>query len=261
MNLATLTLAVTTLLPTGQETPFRLVYDLGSGSPQEARAAFLEPLRLRAELGGLDPAALELGAEGRLVVQADAANLAAWTDLVERRGRLEFLAVAERADLPAGVLDGERARVESLRARVPDFDPSLYRSARPEAAALRWAVQETGEGSVLVPLLVDANPARRFSTVDLLELEETADGLGYPALSGRVARPQEFGDFTEALKDRKMAVLLDGEVLVAPVVNERLPGAFVISLGRDPEQAASLLPLMRSGELPRVPLLLEIVGG
>ena len=262
MNLVPLALAAATLLPAGQEPSLRLVYDLGPTDPAEARAEFLEPLRLRAERAGMDPAALELDDSGRLVVSAAPARVESWTRLVERRGRLEFLAVAERGDLPAGVLDAERDALEALRQVWPDFDPALYRSARPEAAALRWALLEGDEGASLMPLLVEKDPARRFVTADLLGLAETADGAGWPALSGRVDRPEEFGDFTESLRDRMMAVVLDGEVLVAPVVVDRLPGEFVISLGTvRRQQPDELLPLMLAGELPRVPALVAVVGG
>lgn len=262
MNLLALTLAAAALLPTEQGGSLHLVYDLGPASEEEAREAYLEPLRRRAVRCDLDPGALELDGAGRLVVRTLPADLAAWSDLVERRGRIEIAAVAEEGDFPAGVLAAERSAVEALLAAWPGFDPTLYRSARPEAGGLRWVSAGAGAARVPVPLLVEADPARRFTTADLLELAEAVDGAGFPALSGRVARPDDFGDFTESLRDRKLAVVLDGEALVMPVVVERLPGEFVIGLGgRSSGRSAALLSLMLSGELPRVPVLVEVVGG
>lgn len=262
MHLVALTLVAAALLPADRDGSLNLVYDLGPATQEEARESFLEPLRRRAARLELDPGALELDGAGRLVVRTRPAELSAWSDLVERRGRLEIAAVAEDGDFPPGVLAAERSAVEALLAAWPEFDPTLYRSARPEAAGIRWVLDGSGAARAAVPLLVEADPARRFTTDDLLELAETEDGAGFPALSGRVARPDDFGDFTESLRDRKLAIVLDGEALVIPVVADRLPGDFVISLGvQASPRSAELLPLMLSGELPRIPVLVEVVGG
>ncbi len=63
---------------------------------------------------------------------------------------------------------------------------------------------------------------------------KSRDALGLPAV-GFTPLPekrQEFGDYTEALKGQRMAVLINGTILTLPTVNGRLGNGGIIEGGR-----------------------------
>jgi len=67
----------------------------------------------------------------------------------------------------------------------------------------------------------------------LHRVEETVDHAGRPAISFEIAKEDviSFGDFTESLVGKPMAVEVGGEILSAPVVQSRLPGAGILQGG------------------------------
>ncbi len=67
----------------------------------------------------------------------------------------------------------------------------------------------------------------------LSRVAETVDQAGRAALSFEIAEEDviSFGDFTEALIGKQMAVEVDGEILSAPFVQSRLPGVGILQGG------------------------------
>lgn len=94
---------------------------------------------------------------------------------------------------------------------------------------------------------------------ELTNSQQTFDQNGKPAVSfafnGQGAR--KFGDATARNIGKKFAIVLDGKVISAPVINSALPGGSGIITGNfTPESAAELSLLLRSGALP-APLNVE----
>ena len=80
----------------------------------------------------------------------------------------------------------------------------------------------------------------------------TVDQLGKPALgfTPTAQKREEFGDYTESLKRKRLAVLVDGEILTLPEVNARLGNGGVIEGGRGgftPEELTELIAKIQSG--------------
>ena len=65
-----------------------------------------------------------------------------------------------------------------------------------------------------------------------------------------------FGSFTESRVNEPMAIVIDGEVLSAPVINSRLDTGGIITGDFDEETAPQLALQLRSGALP-IPLTVE----
>ncbi|MCP5022960.1 MAG: hypothetical protein GY930_14455 [bacterium] len=68
-----------------------------------------------------------------------------------------------------------------------------------------------------------------------VKLYSSVDSLGLPAIGFTVADNQRenFGDYTESLKNRKLAVLVDGKIITLPQVLGRLENGGIISGGRE----------------------------
>jgi preprotein translocase subunit SecD len=75
-------------------------------------------------------------------------------------------------------------------------------------------------------------PAHYF---DLAEVGPSSTASGGNAIFFLVTKKQEleFSDLTQFIKGNRMAIEVDGIIYCAPTVNERLPGAGIISGGLD----------------------------
>ncbi len=85
-----------------------------------------------------------------------------------------------------------------------------------------------------------------------VKLYSSVDHLGLPAIGFTVADDQreDFGDYTESLKNRKLAILVDGKIITLPEVRGRLGIGGVISGGRDgftEERVNELIASIRAG--------------
>jgi len=81
---------------------------------------------------------------------------------------------------------------------------------------------------------------------------KTYDGKGNIAIAFDIAPHDEalFSDFTESLINKHMAILIDGEIMSAPIVNDRLPGSGLLSGGPEgfaEEEATALITALRIG--------------
>lgn len=80
-------------------------------------------------------------------------------------------------------------------------------------------------------------------TFDVESAHTTEDPRGAPAIELVLADPQAFRTWTAGLVGKRMAVLLDGEVLLAPTVAEALPGELLLThpeMGWTPDDAARI---------------------
>jgi len=114
-----------------------------------------------------------------------------------------------------------------------------------EFAMVADANQPAAPGSSTVEYLgrsYTLEPARHFS---IQRAEVAADSNGFPAIAFELASNEQssFREWTDSHVGRFMVALIDGEVVMMAKINSALPGAGIISSGRDPwtiEQAREL---------------------
>ena len=134
-------------------------------------------------------------------------------------------------------------------------------------------VQKEGARRIIVELPGEKNPEKAIETIGKTAVMEFKDESGATRLTGKdlkTAKEQiengnqnvvaieftdegadKFADLTAANVGHKIAILLDGEVLTAPVVNEPITGGKAVITGsRTLEEAKNLAILLRSGALP-----------
>ena len=91
-----------------------------------------------------------------------------------------------------------------------------------------------------------------FGSQDLGEVFESVDESGWPAIGFAMKdeRRKAFGDFTEAYTGMQIAIVLDGKVVSAPRVNERLSGSSIIQGRFEQSEVDALIAALKSGPLP-----------
>ena len=105
----------------------------------------------------------------------------------------------------------------------------------------------------------DMNGNTVLTGKDLKDSKASVDQSGQPvvALQFNDEGAKKFGELTAANVGKQIAILLDGEVLTAPRVNEPITGGNAqITGSKDAQEAEHLAILLRSGSLP---VKLEIV--
>ena len=128
-----------------------------------------------------------------------------------------------------------------------------------------------GVGNKLVPSLdepgqyyiIESAPV--VTGEDLVDAQPSFDQNGNPAVSFRfnTAGARRFGDYTAENIGSPFAIVLDDEVVSAPVIQSHIPGGSGIITGRfDVEESTNLAVLLRAGALPAqlVFLVEETVG-
>lgn len=195
--------------------------------------------------------------EVELAAPADAATRAEARAALERRAQARR---GELLDLPGGGfalrIPGSRApadvapllapcRLEVLR--VDEEATAAWSEGEPLPAG-HAALRDQGEA-----LLAWSDPALGPRHVEAASLAR--DELSGPALAltftdeGALA----FADVTRASVGRRLALVLDGEVLAAPRVMEPIPGGsarLTFPPGTSPERAAALAECVDAGALP-----------
>ncbi len=134
-------------------------------------------------------------------------------------------------------------------------------------------VQKEGAHRIIVELPGEKNPEKAIETIGKTAVMEFKDESGTTRMGGKdlkTAKEQiengnknvvaieftdegakKFADLTASNVGHKIAILLDGEVLTAPVVNEPITGGKAVITGsKSLEEAKSLAILLRSGALP-----------
>ncbi|MBK5945445.1 protein translocase subunit SecD [Rhodobacter veldkampii DSM 11550] len=138
------------------------------------------------------------------------------------------------------------------------FHPVLGRSSEPDPAP--------GLGRVVYPSVderglfytLDASPV--VSGDELVDARPDFDQNGRPAVSFRFnpTGARKFGDYTAANIGQPFAIVLDGEVISAPVIQSHIPGGSGIITGSfTVEESTNLAVLLRAGALPAGMTFLE----
>lgn len=123
-----------------------------------------------------------------------------------------------------------------------------------------------GPGEKLVPSLDETGTyyvietAAVVSGEDLVDAQPAFDQNGGPAVSFRfdTTGARRFGDYTAENIGSPFAIVLDNEVVSAPVIQSHIPGGSGIITGRfTVEQTTNLAVLLRAGALPAKLTFLE----
>ncbi len=139
------------------------------------------------------------------------------------------------------------------------FHPVLARNAggeQPVAGAGEVVVPSVDEQGVTYTL--DASPV--VTGEELTDARPDFDQNGRPAVSFRFnpTGARKFGDYTGANIGQLFAIVLDNEVISAPVIQSHIPGGSGIITGRfSVEESTNLAVLLRAGALPAGMTFLE----
>ncbi len=128
------------------------------------------------------------------------------------------------------------------------------------------AGSEAGSGNVLLPsmdepgifYIVERSPV--VSGEELVDAQPAFDQNGRPAVNFRFnpTGARKFGDYTAQNVGSPFAIVLDDEVVSAPVIQSHIPGGSGIITGRfTVEESTQLAILLRAGALPAELVFLE----
>ena len=249
-------------------------------SPQtwnDAQSVFREP-------GGFEIKEADQAA-GRVVLALRPKEIAALRDLAVRQGletirnRVDQFGVAEPSivqqgdnrilvQLP-GVQDPERAKALIGKTALLEF--KLVDDAVDAEAAARGSVPEGDEvvyqrrvdketkAEQKIPYVVRKKAlltGRDLATARVSIDQNT--GEPYVSVEFNAAGAKAFSDLTEANVNKRLAIILDGNVHSAPVIRERIPsGRAQITGGFTTEDATDLAIVLRAGALPAPVKVLE----
>ena len=197
----------------------------------------LEVLERRVNRLGVTEPVLAAQGAGRVLVQMPGGEIdpAGARAILENTTFLEFKKVLAAAD-----------NEELLRARYPD--------GLPEGTAI--AFTRTPEGDPIEALLVPTEPVL---TGDMLQDARVGfDRRNRPEIdfTWNGAGTAIFREFTSENVGERMAAIIDGEVVTAPVIQDRIGRQGRITGSFTQEEAAQVAISLRSGALP-IPLQIE----
>ena len=171
--------------------------------------------------------------------------------VIQRQGETEIL-----VQLP-GVTDRDSAlamvgKVAQLEFRLVDDDPSRLKASLggnvPQGFILKYVKEKERE-----PVLLEDQVALSGERVSDAKVDFDTQGFGQPYISLALDNEgaAEFANVTRTNVGRRLAILLDGEVLSAPNIKEAILGGSAQISGQFTLDEASLLALaLRSGALP-----------
>ncbi|OGX29697.1 MAG: hypothetical protein A2705_00440 [Omnitrophica WOR_2 bacterium RIFCSPHIGHO2_01_FULL_52_10] len=171
--------------------------------------------------------------------------------VIQRQGESEIL-----VQLP-GVTDRDAAlamvgKVAQLEFRLVDDDPSRLKAALegnvPQGFILKYVKEKERE-----PVLLEDWVALSGERISDARVDFDTQGFGQPYISITLNNEgtTEFANLTRSNVGRRLAILLDGEVLSAPNIREAILGGSAQITGQFTLDEASLLALaLRSGALP-----------
>ena len=254
---------------------------LQKGAPDELRVKISQPEGMdRAvqlvqglsqpvtSLGGAMSNDLDVRAEGdEMIVTLSAAEQAATTErtlrqaleIIRRRidevGTREPTIQRQGADriliqVPGIGSAAELKEIIGTTAQLT-FQPVVGRGNNPDAPA--------GPGNEVLPSLNDENvyytlvSAPVVTGEELVDAQPSFDQNNRPAVSFRFnpTGARAFGDFTRDNIGSPFAIVLDGEVISAPVIQSHIPGGSGIITGSfSVEESTNLAVLLRAGALP-----------
>jgi SecD/SecF fusion protein len=237
--------------------------------------------RLRADERDLaTQAAHEAGATVTLV-DADEMKAA-----LENLGDMRFLALAVDQDYRRAGTDKQSvlrklgewlAKPENANAPISDFNSLSPNEGgppqglhvhpfKPQAGmeVLPLAQRDPDDPNQFEVVVLPANADETFTGADLERVSASQDELGYPAVGFEMSDEASgrFGRFTGRLEGRRMAIVLNDEIVTAPEINEPLYQSAIIKGRFSASERDALVTVLRSGSLKIKPELIntETVG-
>ena len=140
---------------------------------------------------------------------------------------------------------------DSLNRAVSIVERRINEMGLTEPLVQKKAIETIGKTAVME--FKDESGATRLTGKDLKTAKEQIENgnQNVVAIEFTDEGADKFADLTAANVGHKIAILLDGEVLTAPVVNEPITGGKAVITGsRTLEEAKNLAILLRSGALP-----------
>jgi preprotein translocase subunit SecD len=188
----------------------------------------LEIIRRRVDQAGTREPTIQRQGEDRILIQVPGIGSAQeLKELIGTTAKLTFNAVVSRTT-DAGATAGPRNLL------LPSMDEE----------GVYYIVEET-------PVV---------SGEDLVDAQPSFDQNGQPAVSFRfdTIGARKFGDYTAANIGAPFAIVLDDEVISAPVIQSHIPGGSGIITGNfSVEESTNLAILLRAGALPAEMTFLE----
>ena len=187
---------------------------------------------------------------------------------LENLGDLRFLAEAQPEDLSRAGTDKVAAeqklrdwfgKPENLNASI-----ATYNSLAPEKggppAGFEWYPHKVEQGQVVPPMaqrggLLLRKPAdeERFSGADLSRVGPTNDQSGFPAIEFAMNESDgtafRFGRFTEKLVRKRLAIVMNDEIITAPNIKQPLFGTSIIEGRFGLSERDGMVTVLRSGSL------------
>ncbi len=217
----------------------------------------LEIIRNRIDQFGVAEPSIQRQAENEIVVQLPGVkDPKRAVEIIGKTAQLEFKLVDDEApiaaQLPASILPGEEAQVmEKVKDKLPEGDEILYQ---------RVTNKETG--------VVTRRPfilkRQTLLTGDLLtEAKVNIDqrfNEPYVSITFNSTGAKIFEDITAQNVKKRLAIILDGNVYSAPVIQEKISGGNAQITGSfGMEEARDLAIVLRAGALPAPVKILQNV--
>jgi preprotein translocase subunit SecD len=199
----------------------------------------LETIRNRVDQFGVAEPSIQQQGENRILVQLpgvqDPERAKA---LIGKTALLEFKLVDERIDPERAVREGVPEGLEILYQRRVDRET---RQERRVPFVVQKRAVLTGADLSTARVSIDQNTSEPYVSVEF-----------------NPAGARVFAEVTEASVNRRLAIVLDGNVHSAPVIRERIPsGQAQITGGFTTEEATDLAIVLRAGALPAPVQILE----
>ena len=199
----------------------------------------LETIRNRVDQFGVSEPSIQQQGENRILIQLpgvqDPERAKA---LIGKTALLEFKLLDESADVDRAVKEGPPEGDEVLYQRRVDKETKQERR-------IPFVVQKK-------TLLTGADLSTARVSIDQTTIEP------YVSVELNAAGAKAFADLTEANVNKRLAIILDGNVHSAPVIRERIPsGQAQITGGFTTEEATDLAIVLRAGALPAPVQVLE----
>ncbi|OGK84379.1 MAG: protein-export membrane protein SecD [Candidatus Rokubacteria bacterium GWC2_70_24] len=199
----------------------------------------LETIRNRVDQFGVSEPSIQQQGENRILIQLpgvqDPERAKA---LIGKTALLEFKLLDESADVDRAVKEGPPEGDEVLYQRRVDKETKQERR-------IPFVVQKK-------TLLTGADLSTARVSIDQTTSEP------YVSVELNAAGAKAFADLTEANVNKRLAIILDGNVHSAPVIRERIPsGQAQITGGFTTEEATDLAIVLRAGALPAPVQVLE----
>ncbi len=244
----------------GEGLGFRLSEEEARRIRDNATDQALETIRNRVDQFGVAEPVIHRQAENEIVVQLPGyKDPRRAVELIGKTAQLEFMLVDDdspiAAELPRRIRAGEeQALIERFKDRIPGDDVILFQ---------RIVDKETGEVSKR-PFLLKKEV---LLTGDLLSEARVAIDQRfnepYVSLTFNSTGAKIFEEITGKYVQKRLAIVLDGNVYSAPVIRERIAGGNAQITGAfSMQEAKDLAIVLRAGALPApVKLLQNITVG